>query len=414
MADKCNPDLETGLSRLFRNPAFMRFQARGQRFRPMEALGIAHREKSHSDFLAFLLRPTESHGLNHSFLWDFLTLAGECEPAGVAHTRQLSLRNRLKPNLDRALVYRERYNIDLLVDCVPDGPVIGIEMKIWAGEQENQIPSYQEKLAYFYSQSRPRVLVFLTLDGREPSDLVSNNEVPVINLSWGEVIQILDGSEAGQVNDAIAPFVEAFRRNIEELTMTNTADKELLQTLFKNPETARLFRRIEKGRPRLKDNEVQKSLKEACSRKIEEITRSKAEILDNRDAGDDFVIWLRVEEWTRRGFPFRFAFYHQPSWESSDLPGFNVILAKEDLQDEDREKVQQLFSKGIPALSTNLEMLHGWNKKYQVIESPPDGKEIGWRISDESFDEAWISNAVALLTQQVRLIQNSLEKAGFL
>lgn len=407
MQKEMDLDLEGGLSRLFRHPSFMRLQAQEERFRAFEVLGIASKERSHCDFLAFLLRPAAAHGLHHTFLWDFVSLVGDQPPNGKAYSPSLSMKSRLGVDLSRALLYRERHNIDVLIDCLPDGPVIGIEAKIWAGERDRQLADYQNVLSRNYRDGRQKLLVFLTLDGSDPRTADDQTDVPVVTLSWSQVVSLLDDRAGAQPSEEVAPFVTAFRRNIEDLTMDNPEDRALLQALFKDPQMAEIFRRIEKGRPALKD--IQQELVFACERTILEVTGSRTLRMENRDSGEDFVIWLQVEDWATR-LPVRLAFYHHPGWSANKQPGFNIVLAEDDIPTNGIAPEQVLrIMQSIPGACNDLQPLQGWHKKYQVLETPPDGQEVGWIIADESFDEEWIETATRLLKDQLQLLHSGLE-----
>lgn len=406
MPEETSASLETELSRLFRHPAFMRLQAQGERFRAFDALGMSSSERAHTDFLAFLLRPTTVHGLQDSFLWDFLSLIGDRPPHGRCAAPSLPIVDRLGVELPRALVYRERYNIDILIDCLPDGPVIGIEAKIWAGERDQQLADYQDVLRKNYARGRPKLLVFLTLDARAPGTAAIDHEVPIVSVSWPEVVSLLHQRIGVEPRNDVAPFVKAFIQNIQDLTMNDPEDRDVLAALFKEPTMARLFRRIEKGRPRLKDIEAE--LVAACEQEIRQITGSKTTQLQNRESGEDFVIWLQVSDWAGR-LPIRFAFYHHTGWESNGHPGFNIVLAEDDLNEEgiDKDQVRKTMQ-SVPGICDELQLLDEWYKKYQVVESPLDGKEAGWIIRDESFDERWIEKATNLLKEQLKQIYSGL------
>ena len=105
-------------------------------FNLFRALGIQHKEHPHSNLLAFLLDPGESHGLGSRFL---ICLLEKIEPELMDELE--SIEPRIEPKDIR--VRRECDFIDVLVECGDKGPVIGIEVKIWATEQPDQIKRYQ-------------------------------------------------------------------------------------------------------------------------------------------------------------------------------------------------------------------------------------------------------------------------------
>ena len=63
---------EDQLSKLIDDPAFQTIAGRMARFNLFEALGAFRAELRHSNFLAFLLSPSRSHGLGEAPLLLFL------------------------------------------------------------------------------------------------------------------------------------------------------------------------------------------------------------------------------------------------------------------------------------------------------------------------------------------------------
>ena len=144
---------------------------RGECYNVFNVLGVDNMELSHSAFLAALLDPDGSHGMQDAFLKAFIET--------IAH-------GGTKPELDtaHAKVYTE-YNIgnitettggriDILITDRSDtgsgkagGHAIIIENKIWAADQPNQLLRYHNFAHEMYAKY---ALLYLTLNGDEPSD----------------------------------------------------------------------------------------------------------------------------------------------------------------------------------------------------------------------------------------------------
>ena len=140
---------------------------RGECYNVFNVLGVDNMELSHSAFLAALLDPDGSHGMQDAFLKAFIDT--------IAH-------GGTKPELDtaHAKVYTE-YNIgnitettggriDILITDHSEtgsgkdsGHAIIIENKIWADDQPNQLVRY-------HNFAPEAALLYLTLNGDEPSD----------------------------------------------------------------------------------------------------------------------------------------------------------------------------------------------------------------------------------------------------
>jgi hypothetical protein len=112
------------------------------RFNIFDALRIARVEIRHSNFLAWLLTPGESHGQDDLFLkallMDVLRKArheGAEPPISPVELDGADLRG-----ID---VRREWQHIDLVISCEEPRFVIAIENKIESGEHGNQLVTYK-------------------------------------------------------------------------------------------------------------------------------------------------------------------------------------------------------------------------------------------------------------------------------
>ena len=139
-------------------------------FCPFEAVGMVRQEIRHSNFLAYILDPSRPHGLADALLqellFEILEKGDETLPL-----RKLDLHFR---PLGNARIYRETMNIDLLIEVPGSGSqkglVIAIEMKVDAGESDNQLAKYEKRLRAAYSADRwLHVFGFLTVEGRPSS-----------------------------------------------------------------------------------------------------------------------------------------------------------------------------------------------------------------------------------------------------
>ncbi|WP_375417513.1 PD-(D/E)XK nuclease family protein [uncultured Hymenobacter sp.] len=114
----------------------------------------------HSRFLYELLNPLGSHGMGSKFLQLF---AEQCKLPAL--------------NYDTVQVLREHANIDILIQDNQNAVVV--ENKIYASDQFQQLKRYCN---YAIDSNRNPILLYLTLDGREPSDWSVGNMQKKINL----------------------------------------------------------------------------------------------------------------------------------------------------------------------------------------------------------------------------------------
>jgi hypothetical protein len=112
-------------------------------------------EEIHSDFLAWILDPSESHGFGGSFLSDFFRLVF----------------SKIFANSERSVVYRNVHENDGVPDIVvmsPDFRLV-IENKIYSKERPKQTVRYALPYEMAKGINERYFLVYLTPDGK-PSE----------------------------------------------------------------------------------------------------------------------------------------------------------------------------------------------------------------------------------------------------
>ena len=137
----------------------------GENFNVFRILGLESREvRTHSAFLGELLNPAGSHGLGDAFLKLFIPLIDF--PDFDTSCAQLTIEQYIG-QIDAE--YEQGGRIDLYLEAA--GQYIFIENKIYAGDQLKQL------LRYHRHQPKAR-LVYLTLDGSEPTDWSTGQLLP--------------------------------------------------------------------------------------------------------------------------------------------------------------------------------------------------------------------------------------------
>jgi len=132
-------------------------------FNIFESIGAVRRELRHSDFLAFLLNPSESHNLFDKFTKPFLFQVSQ-------------LSNNVSPididllDYDDLEVRREWRNIDILLYSKKAGFVCAIENKIDSQEGNNQLSTYQKIIIDEFPECKNKLFIYLTIEGYLPSD----------------------------------------------------------------------------------------------------------------------------------------------------------------------------------------------------------------------------------------------------
>ena len=131
-----------------------------------EITGLGNQEIKHSNTLAWLFGDNE-HGLKYQILERFLKFT--LENGNNTSKRYENLEKYLKIQEKNIRVFRESYNIDLLLIDENNKLVITIENKVEADEGEEQLLKYRKFIDDKYKDFK-RIYIFLTKDGHPPKD----------------------------------------------------------------------------------------------------------------------------------------------------------------------------------------------------------------------------------------------------
>ncbi len=135
------------------------------RLNVFDILSIKTNEIRHSNFLAWLLNPNETHGLGEYFLRKIIQSTIKNSP----DYEQISLFDLDRMDLDDALVFREDNRIDLLVVSHNNKMILIIENKVYSKEHDDQLERYSEDVGERYPDYRV-LKAYLTLFGDTPEE----------------------------------------------------------------------------------------------------------------------------------------------------------------------------------------------------------------------------------------------------
>lgn len=209
------------------NDELLALEERIGRFNIFDALGIARVEIRHSNFLAWLLDPAESHGQGALFLKAILMdLLAQPPPE----------RGPLSPvefdgaELRGVEIRREWRNIDILIICEDPPFVVAIENKIGSGEHGKQLSRYETVLNEAFGNV-PKQFVYLTIDGDEPS------EEKWVPYTYGDIHRILTRvrkTNATAIGEDVLAFLDHYLRLIGSQFMGDPKIDELCQRIYRN------------------------------------------------------------------------------------------------------------------------------------------------------------------------------------
>ena len=185
-------------------------------------LKISNYEIRHSNFLAWLLDPKESHGFEEEILKEFINQ--------VLLMKNTSKREETvkKLNFHNVEIKREWKNIDLLV--VFDKLVICIENKIFSGEHSNQLIRYKEIVEKDFKEKK-KLFIFLTPDGR----LSAEEDQVYIPISYQLVIDILENIDLKKrknINTSVKKYIIDYINTLKRDVMGNDELAELSREIY--------------------------------------------------------------------------------------------------------------------------------------------------------------------------------------
>ena len=170
-------------------------------------------EEFHSNFLAWLLNPNESHGLAGHFLGEFLKSIGERGGIQAADRHSTTVLRERHVELDG-----DRGRLDVRILNENAQFLCAIENKVWSPESGNQLAFYRLALENQYPGFRV-CRVFLTPRGAEPEDPKEREHWRKMTYTdvLGLVEQTVEAAEVSANKDVIAlirQYAVTLRRHI--------------------------------------------------------------------------------------------------------------------------------------------------------------------------------------------------------
>lgn len=192
-------------------------------FNIFEITGLGNQEIKHSNTLAWLFGDNE-HGLKYQILERFLKFT--LENGNNTSESYENLEKYLKIQEKNIRIFRESYNIDLLLIDENNKLVITIENKVEADEGEEQLLKYRKFIDDKYKDFE-RIYIFLTKDGHSPKDKSEQSQWLTVTYKMiGESIKyaLKDNNPPQKANIILSSYVDLLKRR-------NIVSNEKLQNL---------------------------------------------------------------------------------------------------------------------------------------------------------------------------------------
>lgn len=190
-----------------------------------QILRISKSEIRHSNFLAWLLNPNESHKLGDIFLKRFLREVFSSDKFGEID--QVDVEGM---NLSKVDIFREWNNIDILIKL--ENVVVCIENKVLSKEHSNQLKRYREIIARQFPKHQ-KTFVLLTPEGitaEEEGDIYEPISYEFIIESLDRIIHIYGESLNQQVINYIKDYITIIKREL----MGTDKLTELAKKIYEN------------------------------------------------------------------------------------------------------------------------------------------------------------------------------------
>ena len=275
------------------------------RFNIFEAVGMVRQEIKHSNFIQFLLSPSEKHRLGDRFLKNLLMQALRDSEDIPLDALEVSL-----SSFNDAEVRREWKNIDLLVYSPSNHFICIIENKVDSLEGSNQLDRYESIIKKEFPDCQ-KVFIFLTREG------ISASRPRWLSLSYASIADILEKiceEQKSNIGDdiyvSIRHYIDLIRRHI----MSESDIAQLCRKIYKQHRQA--IDLIYEHRPDLRSD-----IEEMLGNLIEEYSESMSLEKDGSNQRwirfaprewDNLVFQKSCSGWTNSKRILLFEFWNEP------------------------------------------------------------------------------------------------------
>ena len=181
-------------------------------------LNICEKEKIHSNFLAWLFSPYESHELNNIALKELLIQLSKKEAEYIS----LLLLDYSDLEVYREYTVDNGRRIDIVMESKNNKVIFIIENKIWSGEGDNQLEDYKNYIDEKYSDYN-RIFLFLT-----PEKERKEKYKGYIHITYSMIYSVLNCVlQENQIKFEIGVIIRQYEEIIGRYIM-GSIDKEMV------------------------------------------------------------------------------------------------------------------------------------------------------------------------------------------
>jgi hypothetical protein len=200
-------------------------------FNIFDALGAVRQELRHSDFLAFLLDPSQNHGLGDAFVTRLLQAV--LLAARGAHFPVAPLDLDVW-SLDEITVQREWQHIDILLVHAEHRLAVVIENKVGSEEHSDQLARYHDIVRRSYPAAT-FFGIYLTPDGEPPTH---PEYLPCSYKMVAETIQNLMESRKSTMGEDVRMILRHYHQMLHRHIMSDSQIADLCQRIYRKHQRA--------------------------------------------------------------------------------------------------------------------------------------------------------------------------------
>jgi hypothetical protein len=219
------------LSSLIKDPTLERLDLTLSKPNLFEILRISHAEIRHSNFLAWMLDPQQSHNLTDTFLkWFLKDVFSDQRVTWINEFRVDSL---VTSDL---IIHREYRSIDLLLET-PDFVVI-IENKMWSKEHSNQLNRYKTIVEKEFP-TKNHAFVFLTPYAESPEQ--DEDKDTYVTFDYESIVRILDiilETYGHSISEKVRTYINDYISVVRRYIMQDDEAITIAREIYKNHKVA--------------------------------------------------------------------------------------------------------------------------------------------------------------------------------
>lgn len=234
-------EIETDLKKLILDDDFTSIQGLvNEEINLMSILRIAHKELQHSNLLAWLFDPKETHRLGDFFVKEFIKLyykENEYQDLGNTETK-LSVFDFVNLDFSDLEIKREHKNIDILILSESNGFCIMIENKVYAKEAKGQLTKYRNYVESEFPNFKHKIYIYLSLFEQDISELETDYYVPLTYQHIKKLIVLILNNQNISIAENTRFVLEQYLQTLKALMNENEKIEKTAKELYKRYKSA--------------------------------------------------------------------------------------------------------------------------------------------------------------------------------